>query len=219
MMDNRTLLAFDTTGKGSSFSVYHQGRFHDLSLPEGGSQLQSSQLVPCLMDLCSQAGCTLGEITTVLTMAGPGSFTGIRLGLATAIGLKLGLSCATFAPSCLHVMAYKALQIASTHPCLALIDTQREDFYGLLVDASMTEIIPSQIYTQEHVAQIRNQYPDASIVSNIPTDFSDLLSINAQDLILYYLKAPQNHDWSSLTPYYIRHPEFVKQKRYQHENP
>lgn len=217
MQDNRTLLAFDTTGKGTSLCLFSQGRFYDHTLPDGGSQLQSSQLVPALLAICEQAECSLNDVTTLLTLAGPGSFTGIRLGLATAIGLKIALKCKTFAPSSLHVMAFKAIKNKPDSPCLALIDTLREDFYGLLMSADLQEMDPVQIYTMEHIQELQTRYPALTTVSNIPTPHSQEISLSAKDLIHYYIEVSHGSDWSELTPFYIRTPEFVKQKRYQNE--
>ncbi len=218
MQDNKTLLAFDTTSKGTSLALYHQGHFYELTLPEGGSQLQSSQLVPALLELCSKAETSLSEVTTVLTLAGPGSFTGIRLGLATAIGLKTALKCETFAPSSLHVMAFKALKNHPNQTCLSLIDTQREDFYGLLVDSNLKELQEAQVYTLEDIHLLQQTCKNLIIVSNIPIAQALSTPLQALDIIHYYQEASSLKDWSALYPYYIRHPEFVKQKRYQDDH-
>jgi tRNA threonylcarbamoyl adenosine modification protein YeaZ len=209
MQDNKTVLAFDTTGKGTSISLYHKGSFIDHSLPDGGSQLQSSELIPTILLVCQQVHISLKDVSTVLTLAGPGSFTGIRLGLATAIGLKMALTCQTYAPSTLHLMVHKVLQKSPNHPCLVLIDTLRGDFYGLLVDQDGQELAVAQIYTSADVDALTQAYPQLTVITNHELD------VTAKDLIQYYWQGTMKSEWAALTPYYVRDPQFVKQKRFQ----
>lgn len=215
---NKTLIAFDTTGKGTSLSLLHRQQFYESSLPEGGSQLQSAGLIPALIRLCQDAGCSLSEIDCLIASCGPGSFTGIRIGLAAVVGLRMALDCPLFCPSTLHVMAFKASKLMPGYRYyLALIDTQREDFYALLISQDHREVDSAKILTTAEVESLQAQQSDLLIVgNNISSSWIQEITITARDFIEYYLSMPQVHQlWSEASPFYIRNPQFVKQKRYQ----
>ncbi len=67
----------------------------------GGATRRSSLLLAAVDLLVEDAGVDREELSTVIVSRGPGSFTGIRSGLATAAGLAAGLGC--------RVLAYDSL--------------------------------------------------------------------------------------------------------------
>ncbi|MEN8164152.1 MAG: tRNA (adenosine(37)-N6)-threonylcarbamoyltransferase complex dimerization subunit type 1 TsaB [Acidobacteriota bacterium] len=67
----------------------------------GGATRRSSLLMAAVDLLIEDGGIDRGELSTVVVSRGPGSFTGIRSGLATAAGLAAGLGC--------RVLAYDSL--------------------------------------------------------------------------------------------------------------
>ena len=83
------VLAIDTSGKHGSVALCRgdSGSFEVLGLSaiEGGTY--SARLMPCIADLLEQDGITKTEIDGIVVVDGPGSFTGLRVGLSTAKGL------------------------------------------------------------------------------------------------------------------------------------
>ena len=55
------------------------------------AQRQSAELLPRILDLLASADRSLSDLTAVAVGAGPGSFTGLRVAMALAKGLALGL--------------------------------------------------------------------------------------------------------------------------------
>lgn len=80
-----TWLAFDVSVVGASVALAHGGRLYTAIDGEPGKQ--SARLVPMIEGLLAQAGITYTAIERLVTTVGPGSFTGIRIGLAAAQGL------------------------------------------------------------------------------------------------------------------------------------
>ncbi len=66
------------------------------------------RLVPLIQELLSEAGLQLAELPAVAVCTGPGSFTGIRIGLATAKALVLPLELPCYGLSSLLAAAYSA---------------------------------------------------------------------------------------------------------------
>lgn len=63
----------------------------------GGVARRSSLVMAAVDLLVEDAGVGRGEVSSVVVSRGPGSFTGIRSGIATAEGLAAGLGCRVFA--------------------------------------------------------------------------------------------------------------------------
>ena len=81
----------------------------------------NEQLVNTALDYLSQAGLAMGDVDAVLVGRGPGSFTGVRIGIATAKGLACGLGSALFGASTLDAVAWGAWA-AGERGLLAVVD-------------------------------------------------------------------------------------------------
>ena len=79
------LLAIDTTGAYSSIAIYDDGIVAQIINEEDYSHLQ--KLVPTVKALLDEEEIKPDEIDAIAVSKGPGSFTGIRIGMATAKGL------------------------------------------------------------------------------------------------------------------------------------
>lgn len=94
--DLSILLALDTS---SPFVSVALARGERVVASRGGAQRESSaRLLLWIDELLAEAGIARHEIGGVVALAGPGSFTGLRVGLATALGLHqaLGLRAGVF---------------------------------------------------------------------------------------------------------------------------
>lgn len=75
------LLAFETTDKNTSIAAWNGSRLVLESFPQGRS---AQTLAPAIQELLRQACWTPKQVQCVAVGVGPGSFTGLRVGLATA---------------------------------------------------------------------------------------------------------------------------------------
>lgn len=66
------------------------------------------ELVTTVQSTLADAGLTMRDITAVLVGRGPGSFTGVRIGIATAKGMACGAGLPLFGTSALDAMAWSA---------------------------------------------------------------------------------------------------------------
>jgi tRNA threonylcarbamoyladenosine biosynthesis protein TsaB len=124
-------LALDTaTDKGSLALLMDDRVAAEVTLETPGSFLV--HLLPALDALLAQAGRTLKEIEAICVSQGPGNFTGLRLGLATAQGLALALHCPLVPVPTLEALA--APLAGCPHPVAALADAKRQEVYLGLFD-------------------------------------------------------------------------------------
>ena len=80
------VLAIDTASPDASVALAVGGRIFEEALPS--ERRASEELLPVLRRVIEAAGIELGGFDRIAVCAGPGSFTGVRVGLATAWGLS-----------------------------------------------------------------------------------------------------------------------------------
>ncbi|MDN2578621.1 tRNA (adenosine(37)-N6)-threonylcarbamoyltransferase complex dimerization subunit type 1 TsaB [Aquibium sp. ELW1220] len=79
-----------------------------------------------------RAGASWRDVEAVAVSVGPGSFTGVRIGVATARGLALALKVPATGVGTLAALAFEAAPLARGRPVLAVLDARREEFYAAL---------------------------------------------------------------------------------------
>lgn len=122
------ILAVDTSGKNGSLALvrFEAGASDTLELVslEGGNF--SAQLVPQVSALLSKHGLTKNDIDGFAVASGPGSFTGLRVGLAAIKALAEILRKPIAAVSLLEAVARSAGREGNV---LAALDAGRGEFY------------------------------------------------------------------------------------------
>ncbi len=96
----------------------------------------SETLLPLIDGVFKQAGLTPRDLDAVAVTRGPGAFTSVRIGLATARGLAYARRLPVYALSTLRVLAMQAEGSEST-PVLSLIDARKGEVYGQLLAGSL----------------------------------------------------------------------------------
>ena len=84
------ILAIDTAAQQCAVALLCDGMSFDRS--EAQARGQSQRLLPLIQDLLREAGIGFGDLKAVAVTTGPGSFTGLRIGLAAAHGIALAQS-------------------------------------------------------------------------------------------------------------------------------
>jgi tRNA threonylcarbamoyladenosine biosynthesis protein TsaB len=83
------VVAFDCSVAGQSVAVLRDGEV--LSRSSEAGRDQSARLLPAIARTVEEAGIGRRDISLLAVTVGPGSFTGVRVGLAAAHGLAIGL--------------------------------------------------------------------------------------------------------------------------------
>jgi tRNA threonylcarbamoyladenosine biosynthesis protein TsaB len=124
------LLAIDTSTSLAGLALYDGAVQAELLWVAGRNH--SVQLLPQVHRLLELVGRDAGAIKAVAAARGPGSFTGLRVGLATAQGLGLALGVPTYGVCSLDILA--AGQQASNLPVRPLLDAGRGRFATALYE-------------------------------------------------------------------------------------
>ncbi|HVF48227.1 MAG TPA: tRNA (adenosine(37)-N6)-threonylcarbamoyltransferase complex dimerization subunit type 1 TsaB [Pyrinomonadaceae bacterium] len=101
----RITLAIEAAIAGGSISLIDDSGEIANWLGDAGANRAAEELLPAIDDLLTEHNINPGDIGLIAASAGPGSFTGIRIGLSTALGLKAGWGIPMASESALLAMA------------------------------------------------------------------------------------------------------------------
>lgn len=133
------VLAIDAAGKSLSLAVAEPDKLLASAVLNVGLT-HSQRLLPLLSSLLDAAALSLADIDLIAVTNGPGSFTGLRIGLATAKGLAAGRNLPLLTVSTLEAEAYAARGMGA-YIC-PLLDARRNEVYTALYTADGAEVWP-----------------------------------------------------------------------------
>ncbi len=121
------LLALETATDRGSAALLHEGRPVGCRGLEPGAY--SMQLIPAMDALLAEAGVRRRELNAIAVAHGPGSFTGVRVGLTLAKGLGEVTGVPVLGVSTLAALAEAEPAGPTRHPALAILDAARNEVY------------------------------------------------------------------------------------------
>ncbi len=123
------LIAIDTTFEACSVAVATDD-VAPIIRSEVVDRTHAERLMPMIADAMSAAGLAFADLDRVAVTVGPGSFTGLRIGIAAARGLTLVTGAEAVGIGTLAVHAEEARAELGACPILALIAAGRGEIYG-----------------------------------------------------------------------------------------
>lgn len=215
------LLALDTSTEACSVALLHQGNI--IALDEVCPQQHSKRVLPMIDGLLAEAGLSLNMLDGIVFGRGPGSFTGVRIGVSVAQGLAFGADLPVFGVSTLAAMAQAAVRLHQASQIVAAIDARMAEVYlasfssdsnGVLQQLTAEQAIKPQLLAplglsgkvmavgtgwQTYATELLRAQP-AHIAS-------DILYPSAHDMLSLALQAYSNGLFVSATqaePVYVR---------------
>jgi len=124
-----TLLAIETATEICSVAVFIDGRPRvelNLSRPRAHAEF----LAPLIGDALRYTECEPSQIDVISVSAGPGSYTGLRIGVSTAKGLALAVDAKLVAVPSLEAQAARLLDVAAPGDVIcAAFNSRRDELY------------------------------------------------------------------------------------------
>lgn len=127
------ILALESSAVAASAALVEDGVLRGLSLLNCGLT-HSETLLPLAEELLQRNGCAAGQLDLIAVARGPGSFTGIRIGVAAAKGLSWGADKPCCGVSTLEAMAWQAAHWEGRLLCCCM-DARRQQVYNALFRA------------------------------------------------------------------------------------
>lgn len=147
------ILALETSAKAVSAAVTEDGKVLCSGYQDTGLT-HSRTLMPIVEGILKNTGLSMADIDAVAVSAGPGSFTGIRIGVSAAKGLAFAADKPAVGVSTLAAMARNVA--FSDGLVICAMDARRSQIYNALFDAkdgTLTRLTPDRTISLEDLAQ------------------------------------------------------------------
>ena len=229
------ILAINTSSTSGSIAIFKQDKISFICYLD--IKVTHSERLMYQIDMGLKKSClNIKDINVILIANGPGSFTGLRIGLATAKGLSL--------PNKIPIIPYNSLLLyaanlyGSSLPILVMVDAKMGETYTALYSPDLKEIIKPQNTKPEKILKKINQkviitgnglYKFEEIIKNSGIDYIKPLNHQNTDLatamisIFLNEKKVPKYDFdfiASLEPNYLRksQAEIVYENRRRKQN-
>lgn len=155
------ILSVDTSQKNGTVCLArgNSSAFEVLGTSAVDGGMFSAQLVPVIAKLLAESGVNKDELQGIAAAVGPGSFTGLRIGLAAVKGFAEVLNIPIAAVSTLEMVAASAQE----QKVLAVMDAGRKEFYVGLYSGG--ELVREFLATLNELAAEIKRNHDALVVS------------------------------------------------------
>ena len=177
------LLAIDTAANLCAACVFDSdaGELGRTVLDLGKGHAE--HLIGVIDDALKAAGTNYGDLDAIAVSIGPGSFTGVRVGVATARGLALALKAPAVGVSTLEALAYETRDAKPGHPVTARIEAGRGQVYlaSFAADGSPT-MEPAALSLASAEDFIRKAGGDTLLASGVTADIAIYAKLAAQKL-------------------------------------
>jgi tRNA threonylcarbamoyladenosine biosynthesis protein TsaB len=216
------ILAVDTTTPHGSVALLENS---DLlaEVNSVSSLTHSERLLPSINLILSQRGLTIKDIEAFAVAVGPGSFTGIRIGLGTIKSFAMASENPIAPVSALEALALK-LKLPHNRLLCPLLDARKGEVYTALFEVKkgrLVEVIPQGVYSPD---QFFSRLPSHRIVSFIGNGvdvwkekifeyFKDKARFSSRSLFIAHevgilgygmLKQGKGKDFREIEPLYFR---------------
>ena len=132
------ILAFETSAKAASAALLDGNKLLAESYQNTG-MTHSQTLMVMAEDMLKQCGKSASDVDAVAVAEGPGSFTGVRIGVAAAKGFAWGREIPCYGVSTLEAMA-ESLGIYDGYVC-PVMDARRSQVYNALFEVNRGKIV------------------------------------------------------------------------------
>jgi len=214
-----TILGIETSTAVCSVGLSNEfGLKSEKSLIE--SHIHSEKLLTLIEELCDEQKMKLSQLDSVAVSIGPGSFTGLRIGLSTAKGLCCSLEKPLIAvPTFISIAKCVTIAHPECSRVIVCIDAKQREYYIGVYEysertvremqsvqigslSSVVEAVTRKtVIATDHIAEIKNESSESIIVENVfPYCRGDVIA----SLAIEKWNTGVRIAWEELEPMYLK---------------
>jgi tRNA threonylcarbamoyladenosine biosynthesis protein TsaB len=148
------ILAIETGSRSCSVAIRAGEREWPAVEFESTDHGHATMLMPMVERAMAKAGCAYADLSRIAVAVGPGSFTGIRVGLAAALGLSLASGVPAVGISSFLTVANVDAHERQDRRLFGLLDSRREEPFLVELDAELRFVQPPSFVTAEALDEI-----------------------------------------------------------------
>lgn len=194
-----------------------------IEVVELSSGMQHGEQITLLIKQCMElAGLRLKELDAIAVSSGPGSYTGLRIGVSTAKGLCMAIEKPLIAIGSLEVLAYSTEWEDKDTIIMPMIDARRMEVYtctfdhqhqqqnpaqAIIIDEKYTEKFADKsiILTGDGYEKTLPYWSNSKILSGNNSTSAAFMALPAQKM--YQIKKFSN--FFNFSPYYLKSPNIT----------
>ncbi|MGI5951486.1 MAG: tRNA (adenosine(37)-N6)-threonylcarbamoyltransferase complex dimerization subunit type 1 TsaB [Brooklawnia sp.] len=203
------VLAIDTA-VGTSVGLARAGEPLDCRA-DGSSRDHVEQLQPMIDELLWSRGITIHDLATIAVSTGPGPFTGMRIGIATArtLGMVAGIEVRGFGSLDALALDWFSGPDRPDGPVVVCTDARRKELYWATYDADGLRIDGPRVTSPDQLPPLPVAGPAAGLYSEVLGDRAVAAVAEYVDTALVASRLAELPD-TGLEPQYLRKPDAVE---------
>lgn len=136
------LLHIETSTKVTSVAISENGQLVDVMEEGSDGYIHSEKLTTFIAEVCKKNNWSFKDLDAIVVTSGPGSYTGLRVGVSTAKGLCFALDLPLISVNALESIAYIANEQYPSKNICAMIDARRMEAFACVFDAQLNVLKP-----------------------------------------------------------------------------
>ncbi len=215
------ILSIDTSSNICGIAVLEDANLLK-EISQNNGLTHSETLMPIIKNTLENLNIALKDIDLIICDKGPGSFTGIRIGVATAKAFSDSLDIKSVGISSLEALAYN---VKNNGVICSLIDAKNNNVYVGVFENIDGNYILRRNFSTENINDLLSEFKDTEysitfvgdgainykeiISSALPSKyiFTENNNLSAYNLGLAGLSHFNNEDYTDLNPLYLRKPQ------------
>ena len=173
-IDFPTILAIDSTSGACSVSVWKNNKI-SAYCEEITATLQAKRLIQMIEETLAESNTQYSDLSSVACTVGPGSFTGIRIGLASARGIGFAAGIPVLGFNALEVMALGIIHQKANYPILARLNAGKGEIIYQYFGADLKETCPPTLIAKhlapEWDAGVTATFPRADFLATLAATY------------------------------------------------
>jgi tRNA threonylcarbamoyladenosine biosynthesis protein TsaB len=206
-------LAFDCATIGVSVALMHKGILY--TRRDASANTQASSLIPMIESVLHEAGVGYEAIDTLVTTIGPGSFTGMRIGLAAAQGIVAAVPMKIITLNTLEALAMSAVAAGMTNEVWCVLNAGKDEAYSQLFTIKNAQPIAANDVQLTSPEDFLVGYGKQPLIGTGQALFPKIdpalwhSSITTPDAAAFVTTTAPTTSAETLVPLYIRAPDAV----------
>jgi tRNA threonylcarbamoyladenosine biosynthesis protein TsaB len=156
------ILSIDSASAGCAVCVWKDGAVLALR-HEHMDRGQDARLIPLVQDAMKEAAVGFSQLDRLAVTRGPGSFTGLRIGLAAARGLGLAAKKPVIGID--RFAIYRHLYVQERRPLTVILESRRLELYVQMFDGALHVTTPMML-TPSEIETLLNEKPEAVVAGD-----------------------------------------------------
>jgi len=160
------ILALDTASSWCAAAIYDSGA--DKILAEASENIgkgHAEVLMEYIERVMTQSGIAMSELDRVAVNVGPGSFTGVRIGVSAARGFALALGRPAIGISAFDALASEVATSHPGHPVLVLLEAHRGEIYAQAFGADGSARCNPMVVSRDEALALAQQQIDGTVLA------------------------------------------------------